>query len=181
MDEHKRTGPVVLRAGTTVRRVDVWAGTRTQTSERLMTGRPFPSETHYLTPERTRWQPAFDLPIGEVVTTARGREPAEGTLFLVGPAGLEPLGYDAAWDRVYPAGAAEGHTGCATGSTGLGQAPTSQSVAPLGMRSIGGRPRPRLRHSGAEAFERAWCLSSGRGTVQAEGTAWCRSPARDTW
>ena len=74
MDEHKRTGPVVLRAGTTVRRVDVWAGTRTQTSERLMTGRPFPSETHYLTPERTRWQPAFDLPIGEVVTTARGRE-----------------------------------------------------------------------------------------------------------
>lgn len=98
---------MVLRTGTTVRRVDVWAGTRTQLGERLVTGRPFPSEQAFLNPERTRWQPAFDLPVGEVVTTARGREPANGTLFLVGPAGLEPIGYAHAWDRVDPAGAAE--------------------------------------------------------------------------
>lgn len=98
---------VVLRAGTTVRRVDVWSGTRTQTSERLVTGRPFPSEQHYLDAARTRWQAGFELPVGEVVTTARGREPAEGTLFLVGECGLGPLGYDAAWDLVDPAGAAD--------------------------------------------------------------------------
>lgn len=98
---------VVLRAGTTVRRVDVWAGTRTQLGERLVTGRPFPSEQHFLDAARTRWMPAFELPVGEVVTTARGREPAEGTLFLVGEGGLEPIGYAQAWDGVDPDGAAE--------------------------------------------------------------------------
>lgn len=98
---------VILRSGTTVRRVDVWAGTRTQVTERLVTGRPFPSEPHFLDEARTRWMPTFELPLGELVTTAKGREPAEGTLFLVGEGGLEPIGYDDAWDLVDPAGAAE--------------------------------------------------------------------------
>lgn len=99
---------VVLRAGAKVSRVGVWAGTRTQTRARLVTGWAYYSAgPHYLDAARTRWQPAYDLPVGEVVTTARGREPGEGSLFIVGEGGLEPIGYDAAWDRVDPAGAAE--------------------------------------------------------------------------
>lgn len=51
--------------------------------------------------------PAFELPFGEVVTTARGCEPGEGSLFLVREAGLEPIAYDAAWDRMDPTGAGD--------------------------------------------------------------------------
>lgn len=99
---------VVLRAGTKVSRVGVWAGTRTQTRARLVTGWPYYSAgPHFLDEARTKWQPAFDLPIGEVVTTCRVRDPGEGQLFLVREGGLEPIGYDAAWDLVDPAGAAE--------------------------------------------------------------------------
>lgn len=99
---------VVLRAGAKVSRVGVWAGTRTQTRARLVTGWPYYSAgPHFLDEARTRWMPSFALPLGEVVTTARGREPGEGTLFLVSEAGLEPLGYDAAWDRIDPACAAD--------------------------------------------------------------------------
>lgn len=99
---------VVLRAGAKVSRVGVWAGTRTQTRARLVTGWPYYSAgPHFLAEARTKWQPAFDLPVGEVVTTCRVRDPGEGQLFLVTEAGLEPIGYDAAWDLVDPAGAAE--------------------------------------------------------------------------
>lgn len=99
---------VVLRAGTKVSRVGVWAGTRTQTRARLVTGWPYYSAgPHFLDEARTKWQPAFDLPIGEVVTTCRVRDPGEGQLFLVREGGLEPLSYADAWDRVDPAGAAE--------------------------------------------------------------------------
>ena len=98
---------VVLRAGTTVRRVDVWAGTRTQLVERPVTGRHSPRQEACRKHVRSPEQPTLDLALGEVVTTARGREPAEGTLFLVGEAGLEPLSYADAWDRVDPAGAGE--------------------------------------------------------------------------
>lgn len=98
---------VVLRAGAVVRRVDVWAATRTSLHVRLVTRRSLPTETHCRDAARTRWMSSFELSVGELVTTARGREPIEGELFAVCGGGLEPIGYNAAWDCLYPAGAAE--------------------------------------------------------------------------
>lgn len=99
---------VVLPAGATVRQVDVWSGTRTSLHARLVTVRPFPSQQHFIDEARTRWKAGFDLPLGEVVTTCRVREPGEGQLILVTEDGLEPLTYAQAWDRVDPTGAEEG-------------------------------------------------------------------------
>ncbi|MCP1546205.1 hypothetical protein J2W80_006097 [Methylorubrum extorquens] len=106
--DFRPTVRVVLPAGSTVRLVDVWSGTRTSLHARLVTVRPFASVQHFLNAERTRWKAGFDLPIGEVVTTCRVREPAAGQLFLVTEDGLEPLTYAQAWDRVDPTGAEEG-------------------------------------------------------------------------
>ncbi|WP_375275790.1 hypothetical protein [Methylorubrum thiocyanatum] len=94
---------VAVRAGSTVSRVDVWAGTRTQAWERLVTGRPYRSAgQHWLDDARTRWQPAYDLPLGEVVTTCRGREPGDRELFFVTEEGLQPISRADAWRIVDP-------------------------------------------------------------------------------
>lgn len=103
--------PVELASGDVCRPVTVWSGTRTQTADRL-----FPSFDAY--PRRpkaiehaagTRWRSEHVLPIGggAVVTTTRGREPTGREVFLATAADLEALGYDAAWDLLDPARAAD--------------------------------------------------------------------------
>lgn len=129
---------VAVPAGSTVSRVDVWAGTRTQNWERLVAGRPFHSAgQHWLDEARTRWQPSYELPLGEVVTTCRGREPLERELFLVAETGLQPLSRADAWRLVDP----EGLTG------GLAQMMHDDRARDAGL------PRELARFVGAHTFQ----------------------------
>lgn len=128
---------VAVRAGSTVSRVDVWAGTRTQTWERLVSGRPFRvAGQHWLDDARTRWQPTYDLPLGVVVTTCRGREPGDRELHLVTETGLQPITRADAWRIVDPADL----------SGGLAQMQHDDRAREAGL------PREMARFVGAHSF-----------------------------
>lgn len=97
---------VELGSGVVCRPVIVWCGTRTVLSDRLVARfERYPGGPIAVDPAGTRWRSSHTLPVGAIMTTTRGREPYDGSLFLVAAAGLEPISYVDAWDRLDPAGA----------------------------------------------------------------------------
>jgi hypothetical protein len=99
---------VELGSGVVCRPVIVWCGTRTVLADRLVASfERFPGRPKAIDEAGTRWRSEHDVPVGAVFTTTRGREPYDGSLFLVTAAGLEPISYVDAWDRLDPAGSEE--------------------------------------------------------------------------